>query len=90
MGKQPWESERAHAARAQAAQRAMPPPAQTAAAAPESDDAQMRRAALSMVWANAKLLGCRYPAEVEAAAGVRRAGEALSGYAVESALRAAE
>ena len=85
MGKQPWESERAHAARAQAAQRAMP-----AGASAESDDAQMRRAALSMVWANAKLLGCRYPAEVEAAAGVRRAGEALSGYAVESALRAAE
>ena len=60
-----------------------------AGASAESDDAQMRRAALSMVWANAKLLGCRYPAEVEAAAGVRRAGEALSGYAVESALRAA-
>ena len=82
MGKQPWESERAHAARAQAAQRAMP-----AGASAESDDAQMRRAALDGV-GEREAPRLRYPAE--AAAGVRRAGAALSGYAVESALRAAE
>ena len=84
MPKQPWEGERHYAARTLAAQRAVPPTAD------EDEDVQMRRAALSMVWQNVRLLGARYPPAVEAEAGCRKSGgaDAASGYAVQSAIEA--
>ena len=84
MPKQPWEGERHYSARTLAAQRAVPPTAD------EDEDVQMRRAALSMVWQNVRLLGARYPPAVEAEAGCRKSGgaDAASGYAVQSAIEA--
>ena len=63
LTKQVFETDRAFAERcAYVKSRFGPPPADESEA--------MRHAALSMVYTNAKLLGCRYPAEVERAAGV--------------------
>ena len=85
MPKQPWEGERHYAARTLAAQRAVPPTAD------EDEDVQMRRAALSMVWQNVRLLGARYPPAVEAEAGCRKSGkaDADSGYAALESIGAA-
>ena len=80
----PARSSRRSTARSLAAQRAVPPTAD------EDEDVQMRRAALSMVWQNVRLLGARYPPAVEAEAGCRKSGgaDAASGYAVQSAIEA--
>uniref|UniRef100_A0A7S4C0K6 G-patch domain-containing protein n=1 Tax=Chrysotila carterae TaxID=13221 RepID=A0A7S4C0K6_CHRCT len=59
----------------------------TFGAAPTDPDEGMRQAALSMVWANEKLLGCRYPAAVEAQVG-RKASAPATGMAVTGELRA--
>ena len=63
----PWESESDFAARADFARRRVPAAADDAAA-------QMRQAALSMVWANMKKLGCRYPTAVENQVGLAGGG----------------
>ena len=60
----PWESHRAYGAR-------VAYEADHSGATPPADAAEgMRRAALSMVYANATVLGCTYPSAVEASLGV--------------------
>ena len=50
--------------------------------------AEMRQAALSMVWANANQLGCRYPDAVEQQAGICIVKASL--LSIEGELRAAQ
>lgn len=54
--------------------------------APRDDVEAMRQAALSMVWANFRKLGCRYPAQVEEMAGIK-GPVAASGAAIVGEMR---
>jgi len=47
----------------------------------------MQQAALSMVWANSRHLGCRYPAKVERSAGLKGRPIAASGAALDGEMR---
>ena len=78
----PWEGARQYDARARFVQRSLP------AAPPGDAVAEMRQAALSMVWVNHKALGCRYPEAVEQQVGLTATKASLLG--IEGDLRAAE
>jgi hypothetical protein len=87
LDRMPWETDRAFAARArfEAAKFGPSPPA--------SGEEGMRRAAISMAHSNMTILGCTYPAAVQAEAGGGRdigpGGASSSGMAVEGELRSA-
>ena len=78
----PWESAGSYHARTRFVTRAMP------ATPPGDAVAEMRQAALSMVWANANQLGCRYPDAVEQQAGICIVKASL--LSIEGELRAAQ
>lgn len=85
LAQQPWETDSAHSDRVRfvLSKYGVSPPAEAAA--------RMRQAALSMVYSNMKLLGCRYPSEVEQQV-ERQLGserhEAQSGYALSGQMAA--
>ena len=84
MPRQPWETPKDHAARVRFVV------SEFGATPPEGEKARMRQAALSMVYSNMRLLGCRYPEQVEKqAAASASQPEARSGYAVDGQMAAA-
>eukprot|EP00327_Prymnesium_parvum_P049445 CAMPEP_0205892210 /NCGR_PEP_ID=MMETSP1083-20121108/22541_1 /ASSEMBLY_ACC=CAM_ASM_000430 /TAXON_ID=97485 /ORGANISM="Prymnesium parvum, Strain Texoma1" /LENGTH=159 /DNA_ID=CAMNT_0053256685 /DNA_START=1 /DNA_END=480 /DNA_ORIENTATION=- len=77
--KQRWETDRQHESRVRFAI------AKFGESPPVDETAKLRQAALSMVYSNMKLMGCRYPQQVEEQVGLAQ-NEAASGYAVDGQL----